>query len=106
MEITMVHVIAINKARPGMRARVLQFLRANKPAVLAERGCVEYFVTVDARDAPGLQAPLGDDGFVVFERWADMDAFHAHANAPHVLTYRDNVRDLIAEKAVHVLNAL
>lgn len=102
----MVHVFAIYQAHPGMRSKVFEFLRANTPAVEAEPGCIEYFASIDARHAPGLQTPIGEDGFIVYERWADMDAFHAHANAPHVITYRDNTRALIAQRTVHVMSSV
>ena len=106
MELAKVHVFAICQTHPGMRAKVLGFLRANTPAVEAETGCLEYFATTDATGAPGLQIPLGDDGFIVYERWADMAAFDAHANAPHVVTYRDNTRALIAQRTVHVMSSV
>jgi len=102
----MVHIFAVYEAHPGMRAKVFEFLRANSAAVEAEPGCVEYFASIDSKDAPGLQTPMGDDGFIVYERWADMASFHAHANAPHVLTYRDNTRALIAKRTVHVMSAV
>jgi quinol monooxygenase YgiN len=100
----MVHVFALYKAHPGMRAKVFEILRANTPAVKAEPGCVEYFASIDAKEAPGLQTPMGEDGFIVYECWADMNAFNAHANAPHVITYRDNTRALIAMRTVHVMS--
>ncbi len=102
----MIQVIAVIQAKPGMRSRVLDFLSANVPAVRAEAGCIEYFATTDAEGAPALQTPLGEDSFVVFERWADMSAFDAHAKAAHVITYRNNTRDLIALRTVHVLTAV
>lgn len=100
----MVHVLALIQAHPGQREKILEFLHANRPAVLAEPGCIEYFATTDAEGAPGLQTPLGPDSFVVFEHWADMPSFHAHANAPHVHTYRRNTGPLIASRTVHVLS--
>ena len=82
----MIQVIAIIHAKPGMRSKILDFLHANVPKVRAEPGCVEYMATVDASGAPGLQTPIGPDSFIVFERWADMPSFQAHADAPHVIT--------------------
>lgn len=35
-----------------------------------------------------------------------MSAFDAHAKAAHVITYRNNTRDLIASRTVHVLTAV
>ena len=102
----MIQVIAIIQAKPGMRSKILEFLHANVPKVRAEPGCIEYMATVDADDAPGLQTPIGPDSFIVFERWADMPSFHAHANAPHVATYRQNTAEFIASRTVHVLSPL
>ena len=39
----------------------------------AEPGCIEHGVTVDVNDGLHL---------VFFERWADMDALHAHIKVP------------------------
>ena len=102
----MIQVIAIIQAKPGMRSKILDFLHANVPKVRAEPGCVEYMATVDASGAPGLQTPIGPDSFIVFERWADMPSFQAHADAPHVITYRQNTAEFIALRTVHVLTAL
>jgi quinol monooxygenase YgiN len=102
----MIQVIAIIHAKPGMRSKILDFLYANVPMVRAEPGCVEYMATADASGAPGLQTPIGPDSFIVFERWADMPSFQAHADAPHVITYRQKTAEFIASRTVHVLSAL
>lgn len=99
----MIHVIAIITARPGMRADILAHFRANMPAVLAEEGCIEYRPVVDAEGAGRIQAPMGPDTFVVIEKWAGMEALHAHAAAPHMAAYAAKVRDMVASRAVHVL---
>ena len=44
----MIHVIAIITAKPGLRAQVLEAFHANREAVLAEKGCIEYGAAVDA----------------------------------------------------------
>ena len=102
----MIQVIAIIQAKPGMRSKILELLHANVPRVRAEPGCIEYMATVDASDAPTLQTAIGPDSFIVFERWADMPSFHAHAHAPHVITYRQNTAQFIASRTVHVLSPL
>lgn len=102
----MVHVIAVIQTKPGMRSKVLEFFHANTPAVQAEAGCLEYFATTDADRAPDLQTRMGPDVLVIFERWASMSDFEAHARAAHVITYRNNTRELIASRTVHVLTAV
>lgn len=100
----MIHVIAIITAKPGQRAAVLEVFHANVPAVRAESGCLEYVPVIDAADAGRLQTPLGDDSFVVVEKWESLDALRAHARSPHMASYAEAVKDMLAERAVHVLS--
>lgn len=100
----MVTVLAMITAKPGLRSQVLAFFNANVPAVRAENGCLEYRATVDAEGASAMQTRLGPDSITVIERWASMQALEAHANAPHVLTYRANTKDLLASRVIHVLS--
>ena len=100
----MVHVIALITAKPGQRDAILKEFRANLPNVKAEKGCIEYGPVVDADPAPGFQAKLGPDTFMVVEKWSDMEALKAHAAAPHMAAYAAKVKDLIAKRAVHILS--
>ncbi|WP_260602556.1 putative quinol monooxygenase [Variovorax sp. MHTC-1] len=64
----MIHVVAVITAKPGQRDRILEAFRANRPAVLAEQGCIEYAATVDAAGMPPSRGSFGDDTFVVIEK--------------------------------------
>ncbi len=97
----MVHVIAIITAKPGRRDEVLGHFRANVPAVRAEAGCIEYGATVDTDGGPF--AKFGPDTFVVIEKWESMDHLKAHAASEHMKAYGAKTKDLLANRAVHVL---
>ncbi len=99
----MIHVIAIITAKPGHRAAVLDAFHGNVPAVRAETGCIEYGPTVDASGAGAIQTPLGDDSFVVIEKWESLEALQAHAKAAHMASYAAKVKDMLASRVVHVL---
>jgi quinol monooxygenase YgiN len=101
---SMVHVLAVIKAKPGMRGQLLEAFNANVPAVHAEDGCIEYGATVDHEDAGDIQTKYGDDVFVVVEKWASLDALKAHAAAPHMKAYGEKTKDLIAERTIHVMS--
>ena len=90
----MIHVVAVITAKPGLRAQVLEFFAANRPAVLAEEGCIEYVATVDAQGMPASKGTFGEDSFAVVEKWASLDALKAHAAAPHETLYEDAARYL------------
>jgi quinol monooxygenase YgiN len=97
----MIQVIAIITAKPGKRDEVLKNFKANVPAVHAEKGCIEYGATVDTDGGPF--AKFGADTFVVIEKWESMDHLRAHAAAPHMKAYAEKNKDMLANRAVHVL---
>jgi quinol monooxygenase YgiN len=99
----MIHVLALITAKPGMRERILEAFRANTDAVRAEAGCLAYEAVVDVDDPAPAYATFGPDTFVVVERWASEEALQAHAVSPHMKAYASRVRDLTANRAIHVL---
>jgi quinol monooxygenase YgiN len=100
----MIHVIALITAKPGMRDAILAEFRANVPAVHAEQGCIEYGPTIDAEGMGRIQTPVGPDTFVVIEKWESAEALKAHAAAPHMAAYAAKVKDMIANRVIHVLS--
>jgi len=100
----MIHVIAVVTAKAGMREQILQAFRANVPAVRAEQGCIEYGAAVDADPALKFQTRWGPDTFLAIEKWESLDALKAHAAAPHMAAYAAKTKDLIANRAVHILS--
>src|SRR5450759_5159614 len=84
---TMIHVVAVITAKPGMRDSILQAFRANVPQVKAEQGCIEYGAAVDFEDGPKFQTKYGPDTLLVLEKWASVEALKAHAAAPHMAAY-------------------
>jgi quinol monooxygenase YgiN len=99
----MIHVLAMITAKPGMREQILEHFRANMPAVHAEQGCIEYGPAIDAEGMGKIQTPLGGDTFVVIEKWESMDDLKAHGASAHMKAYGEKNKDLVANRAVHVL---
>jgi|TARA_Y100000588_G_scaffold390078_1_gene494502 quinol monooxygenase YgiN len=102
---SMVHVIAVITAKPGMRDQVLDLFRANVPAVKEEDGCIEYGATVDADGVGGFQTRYGDDTFVVIEKWASLDHLKAHAVSDHMKAYGAKTKDMLADRVIHVMSS-
>jgi quinol monooxygenase YgiN len=100
----MIHVVAIITAKPGQRGAILEAIRANLPAVRAEKGCIEYGPAVDADGIGSFQTKAGPETLFVIEKWADADALKAHAAAPHMAAYAAKVKDLVASRVIHVLS--
>jgi quinol monooxygenase YgiN len=98
-----IHVVAIITAKPGRRDEVLREFLANIPAVHAEEGCIEYGPATDVDALGPAQAVIGPDAFAVIEKWASVEALQAHARAPHMASYGQRTRDMVASRVVHVL---
>ncbi len=101
----MIHVVAFITAHSGKRDALLAAFNENVPHVRAEDGCVEYAAVVDADGFGKFQAPIGPDSFLVLEKWRDPDALKAHARAPHMVAYAERTKDLVADRAIHILAA-
>lgn len=97
----MIHVVAIITAKPGMRAQLLEVFGQVIPTVRAEQGCIEYNVAVDVE---GADPAFGPDTYLVIERWESMATLKAHAAAPHMKAFGEKAKDMIAKRAVHVLD--
>jgi len=99
----MIHVIATIDLVPGQRDAFLADFHRLVPKVLAENGCLEYGPTVDvATDIPA-QLSVRPNTVTVVEKWADLPALQAHLAAPHVVEYRERVKDLIAGLKLQIL---
>jgi quinol monooxygenase YgiN len=100
----MIHVIALITAKPGQREALLELFREVIPAVHAEKGCIEYGPVIDAEGLGDIQTRLGDDTYVVVEKWESVADLEAHARAPHMAAYAAKARDMIADRVIHVLS--
>ena len=100
----MIHVIATITVKPGQREAFLTQFRALMPAVHDEQGCIEYGPTIDADTGLAMQHKLGDDKVVILEQWDSVDALKAHSKAPHMLDYRNKVKDIVLSTEVAVLD--
>ncbi len=99
----MIHVIAVITAKPGQRDAILAAFRANVPAVHAEPGCIEYTPVIDLADGGAMQTRLGEDSFMVVEKWESAAALQAHAASPHMAAYGARTKEMIASRAIHIL---
>jgi quinol monooxygenase YgiN len=98
----MIHVIASIRVKAGGVPAFLEIFKANVPSVKKEHGCIGYVPTVDA-DA-GLPAQNRDgDRVTVIEMWENLEALHAHLKSPHMLAYREQVKDLVTGVSLTVL---
>jgi quinol monooxygenase YgiN len=85
----MIHVIALITTQPGKRQELLDRIHASLPQVLAQPGCIDYTVVVDA-DAVGAmhtQTKFGPDTIVTIEKWESLKHLEDHSSSPLTATY-------------------
>ncbi|HCR30069.1 MAG TPA: antibiotic biosynthesis monooxygenase [Opitutae bacterium] len=98
----MIHVIATLHVKEGYLPEFLKHFKANVPNVLAEDGCIEYIPTIDTET--GLEAQQIDgNAAVIVEKWRDLPALKAHLEAPHMLAFREQVKDLLESASLKIL---
>ncbi len=100
----MINVLASIRVRPGKREELIELFKANVPNVHAEDGCIDYYPTADI-DA-GMKYPpqdVDDNVVTIIEKWQSVAALEAHTKAPHMLSYREQVKDLVEGVRIKVL---
>ncbi|MCX8117854.1 MAG: antibiotic biosynthesis monooxygenase [Desulfobacterota bacterium] len=98
----MVYVIATIRVKPQRRFEFLEIFKANVPRVRAEKGCIEYVPTLDLPAGLPLQS-LDEDRVTVIEKWESLEALQNHLTAPHMLAYKEKVKDIVEGVSLKVL---
>ncbi len=99
----MIHVIATIEIHPGRRDDFLDEFRQLVPDVVAEDGCIDYGPAVDARTDISAQVPPRENVVTVIERWESLEHLKRHLAAPHMQTYRERVKDMVAVVTLAIL---
>ena len=98
----MINVIASIRVKPGKVSEFLRILESNVPRVTKERGCIEYFPAVDIES--GLpQQSLDENVVTIIEKWESLEALRDHLKSPHMLAYREKVKDIVESVSIKVL---
>ena len=101
----MINVIASIHIKKGKLSDYLQILKASVPAVKKEKGCIEYLPACDIDTGLPLQV-LDDHCVTILEQWESLEALNAHLRSPHMLDYREKVKDIVDRVSVKVLRVL
>jgi quinol monooxygenase YgiN len=88
-------VVVCVRVKPGQVEQFLKIFRANVPNVLAE----------DVASGMAAQE-LAPEVVTILERWASLDALKAHSEIPHMLAYREQVKDIVEEVSLKVLRTV
>ncbi len=101
----MINVIASIYIKEEKRSDYLRILKANVPLVRKEKGCIEYIPAADIETGLAAQV-LDKDVVTILERWDSLEALNAHLASPHMLDYREKVKDMVDRVSVKVLKEI
>ena len=98
----MIDVVATVTVREDALEEYLEKFKANLSNVLAEKGCIHYYPTVDC-DTGWKRQAKDPRAVTVIERWESMEALQAHARAPHMAALREATKGLVTAVQLKVL---
>ena len=58
---------------------------------------------VDLESGHPRQLPLRPDGAVIVEKWGSLETLNVHLVAPHMIAYRERVKDYVKSVSLQVL---
>jgi len=98
----MINVIATIYVKEGRMSEFIDIFNSNIPNVLNEPGCIEYLPTIDF--PRGLTTQQCDENAVtIIEKWRSLDDLKKHFSAPHMLAYRERVKDYVENVSLKIL---
>jgi len=98
----MVQVLASIRVKESAKAAFLQIFKENVPKVLNEAGCLEYVPTIDYRTELPSQV-LDENVVTIIEKWESLPHLQAHLVSPHMLEYREKVKDMVESVDLKIL---
>ena len=98
----MIDVIASIRIKDGHADEFIEKFNRNVPNVLAEEGCIDYYPTVDADSGMAVQEKDAQVVTIV-EKWESLEALQAHSKAPHMVRFRESVKDIVEGTTLKVL---
>lgn len=98
----MINVVASIHVKEGRVQDFIDLFKALVPDVLPEKGCVEYFATVDM--PTGLPPQELDENVVtIIEKWESLDDLMAHLSTPHMAEHMEKEKDLVEKASIKIL---
>jgi len=98
----MINVIASIHIKEGRLSEFVEIFKSNVPNVLEEKGCIEYEPTIEVPTGLTLQE-LNNNVVTIIEKWGSLEDLKAHLSAPHMLAYKEKVKDLVVKVSFKVL---
>ncbi len=90
----MIYLVVLITAKEGKLKELIRLINETAIAVRQEKGCIEYFATIDTDTGLPPQA-VDKSRVVLLERWESLEAQKAHLETPHMKAYFKNQAGLV-----------
>ena len=101
----MISVIASVRVKADRIPEFIEIFKSNLPKVRKEEGCIEYFPAIDIDSGLPVQK-LDKNVVTIIEKWENVEALRAHLKTPHMLAYREKVKDIVEDLSIKVLQGV
>ena len=98
----MINVIATIRVKAGRRSEFLKQAKSVVPSVTKEKGCIQYFPTVDVDAGLPIQS-LDENVVTMIEKWESLEALRDHLKAPHMQVYLQQIKEMVEGVSLKVL---
>lgn len=99
----MIHVIATIEVTAGRRDDLIAEMAKVVPLVQDEDGCLEYGPALDVETNIGAQPAVRQNVITMMEKWESLEALEQHLVAPHMMEYRERVKEMVQGVSIQVL---
>lgn len=99
----MINVIASIYIKDGRFSEFIEIFKSNVPNVRKEKGCIDYVPTIDLPIGLSTQE-LNKNVVTIIEKWNSLEDLRAHFLAPHMVAYKNKVKDMVDKVSIKVLS--
>ncbi len=98
----MINVIATVQVKEGKRSEFINLFKTIVPLVKAEKGCIDYFPTIDLpTDLPPQD--INENEVTIIERWESLDHLMAHLATKHMAEHMEKEKDYVEKASIKIL---
>ena len=98
----MINVIATVQVKEGRASEFINLFKKIVPLVKAEKGCIEYFPTIDLPTGLPPQ-DMNENEVTIIEKWESLDHLMAHLATRHMAEHMEKEKDLVEKASIKVL---
>jgi quinol monooxygenase YgiN len=98
----MINIIASIYIKEGRLSEFIEIFKSNIPNVIEEKGCIEYVPTIDVPTGLPTQV-LNNNVVTIIEKWGSLEELQAHLSTPHMIAYKEKVKDVVEKVSLKVL---